>query len=159
MSTSGSIHCKGCVNRSKVKADLGGERQINVAATGVGFWMQQTFDLGKNWSAEVSGWGNAGGLQGNFVNKSQGVMDIGVAKKLWDGDGTLKLSFSDVFKTSRWASYTELGKLRMDMSGTWEGQRASINFSYRFGIKNVKLARERKSGLEDEKSRVKSGKG
>jgi iron complex outermembrane recepter protein len=147
------------VNHSKVQADLGGDRQINVAATGVGFWMQHTFDLGKNWSAEVSGWGNAGGLQGNFVNRRQGVMDIGVAKKLWDGDGTLKLGFSDVFKTSRWASYTELGKLRMDMSGTWEGQRVSVNFSYRFGNKNVQGARERKSGLEDEKSRVKSGKG
>jgi iron complex outermembrane recepter protein len=147
------------VNHSIVKADLGGDRQINVAATGVGFWMQHTFDLGKSWSAEVSGWGNAGGLQGNFVNKSQGVMDIGVAKKLWDGDGTLKLSFSDVFKTARWASYTDLGKLHMDMSGTWEGQRLSLNFSYRFGNKNVKGARDRKSGLEDEKNRVKSGKG
>jgi iron complex outermembrane recepter protein len=147
------------VNHSVVKANLGGERQINVAATGVGFWMQHTFDLGKSWSAEVSGWGNAGGLQGNFVNRSQGVMDIGVAKKLWDGNGTLKLSFSDVFKTSRWAAYTDLGKLHMDMSGTWEGQRASVNFSYRFGNKNVKGARERKSGLEDEKNRVKSGKG
>jgi iron complex outermembrane recepter protein len=147
------------VNHSKVKADLGGDRQINVAATGVGFWMQHTFDLGKSWSAEVSGWGNAGGLQGNFVNKSQAVMDIGVAKKLWDGDGTLKLSIGDVFKTSRWAAYTDLGKLHMDMSGTWEGQRASVNFSYRFGNKNVKGARDRKSGLEDEKNRVKSGKG
>jgi iron complex outermembrane recepter protein len=147
------------VNRSVVKANLGGDRQINVAATGVGFWMQHTFDLGKSWSAEVSGWGNAGGLQGNFVNKSQAVMDIGVAKKLWDGDGTVKIAFSDVFKTARWASYTELGKLRMDMSGTWEGQQLRINFSYRFGNKNVKEARDRKSGLEDEKNRVKSGKG
>jgi iron complex outermembrane recepter protein len=147
------------VNHSVVKADLGGERQINVAATGAGFWMQHTFSLGKGWSAEASGWGNMGGLQGNFVNKSQAVMDIGVAKKLWDGDGTLKISFSDVFKTSRWSSYTDLGKLHMDMSGTWEGQRLGVNFTYRFGNKNVQGARQRKSGLEDEKNRVKSGKG
>ncbi len=147
------------VNHSKIDADLGDGRKVNVAATGYGFWMQHTFDLGKGWSTEVSGWGSAGGLQGNFVNGKQGVMDIGVAKKLWDGDGTLKLSFSDIFKTSRWEAYTDLGRLHMDMSGTWEGQRLGVSFSYRFGNKNVKGARDRKSGLEDEKSRVKSGKG
>ena len=147
------------VNHAKVKANLGGDRQIDVAATGAGFWMQHIFTLPKDWSAEISGWGNVGGLEGNFVNRKQGVMDIGFSKKVFKGDGKIKISLSDVFKTAQWSAYTDLGKLHMDMSGTWEGQRLGVNFNYRFGNKNVKGARDRKSGLEDEKNRAKSGKG
>ncbi len=147
------------LNHAIIDANLGGDKVLKLNATGGGMWMQHTFSLGKGWSAEVSGWGNFGGLEGNIVNGKQGVMDLGVAKKLWDGDGTLKFTFGDVFKTAKWSGYTDLGKLHMDMSGTWEGQRLGVNFSYRFGNKNVQGARQRKSGLEDEKNRVKSGKG
>lgn len=147
------------VNHAKVEANFGGDRVVQLNATGAGLWMQHTFSLGKGWSTEVSGWGNVGGLDGNIVAGKQGVMDIGVAKKLWDGDGTLKITFSDVFKTAQWNGVTDLGKLHMDMSGTWEGQRLGAHFSYRFGNKNVQGARQRKTGLEDEKNRAKSGKG
>jgi iron complex outermembrane recepter protein len=147
------------VNHAQVDANFGGDKVVQLNATGGGIWMQHIFSLGKGWSTEVSGWGNVGGLDGNIVAGKQGVMDIGIAKKLWDGDGTLKITFSDVFKTAKWNGKTELGKLNMDMSGTWEGQRLGINFSYRFGNKNVQGARQRKTGLEDEKNRAKSGKG
>lgn len=146
-------------NNNKVKANLGEGKDVNLSANGGGFYMQHSFSLPKQWTIEADGWYNFGGLWGNLVAGKQGMMTVGVSKKFWDGDGQIKLSFSDVFKTAGWTGYTELGNLRMDMRGTWEGQQLKANFTYRFGNKNVQGARQRKTGLDDEKNRVKSGKG
>ena len=146
-------------NKTELKANLGEGKDVDLKANGGGFYMQHTFTLPKSWTIEADGWYNFGGLWGNLLSGRQGVMSVGVAKKFWDGDGQIKLSFSDVFKTSRWNGVTELGNLRMDLRGTWEGQQLKANFTYRFGNKNVQGARQRKTGLEDEKNRVKSGKG
>ena len=146
-------------NRTLLTANLGEGKDVDLKADGANMYLQNTFTLGKDWSAELSGWANFGGIWGNFISGTQGMMDFGITKKIWDGDGTIRFSFSDVLKTAGWNAYTQLGNLRMDGNGTWEGQQAKINFTYRFGNKNVQGARERKTGLDDEKNRVKSGKG
>ncbi len=146
-------------NKTELKANLGEGKDVDLKASGGGLYMQQSFTLPKSWTIEADGFYNFGGLWGNLLSGRQGVMNVGVSKKFWDGDGQIKLSFSDVFKTARWNGVTELGNLRMDLRGTWEGQQLKANFTYRFGNKNVQGARQRKTGLEDEKNRVKSGKG
>ena len=117
-----------------------------------------TFTLGKGWSAEVSGWANTGGIWGTFNAKPQGVVYLAVQKKFWDGDGSLKFGFDDPFGGSHWSATSEVGRLYINGYGNWEGQRAKVHFTYRFGNKQVQSARQRKTGLEDEKSRVKGSK-
>jgi iron complex outermembrane recepter protein len=146
-------------NHTLLKANLGEGKDVDIKADGGGFYMQHTFSLPKSFTIEVDGFMNFGGLWGNFVSQTQGVANIGVVKKIWDGDGQIKVSYNDIFKTSQWKAYTELGSLYMDARGTWEGQKISVNFTYRFGNKNVQGARQRKTGLDDEQKRVKSGKG
>ncbi len=141
-------------NYSILRANYGDGRMVDIKTGGGGLWMQQVFTLSKTLTAEISGNYNAGGTWGAYINKPQGSMDIGVSKKLWDGNGTLRLSFTDIFHTSQWAAYTTLGSLYIDASGTYEGQQVKANFTYRFGNKNVKNARERATGLEDENKRV-----
>ncbi len=143
-------------NYSSNKADFGDGKIVNLNIPGGGLYNEHSFTLGKDWTAQVSGWMNFGGLWGNFVNRTQGVMDLGLTKKIWDGDGTIKFTFNDVFKTSRWSAYNQLGTLSMDGNGTWEGRRVGVSFNYRFGNKNIKSARSRETGLESEKNRVKS---
>ncbi|MBK8193568.1 MAG: hypothetical protein IPK76_10305 [Lewinellaceae bacterium] len=41
--------------------------------------------------------------------------------------------------------------------GNWESQTVKLNLNYRFGNKNIKGARQRKTGTEDVNSRIKSG--
>lgn len=145
-------------NYSVVKADYGDGRTLDLRVSGGGFWTQQTFTITKTLSAEASGWFNWGGLWGAYVNRPQGVMDIGVTKRIWNGNGTLRLSFTDVWHTARWSSYTEIGDLYIDAQGTWEGQQLKINMTYRFGNKNLQSAR-RRSTAADEESRRASGDG
>ena len=141
-------------NYAIIKADYGDERIIDLKVGGGGFWMQHTFTLTKTISAEASGWFNWGGLWGAYVNRPQGVMDIGLTKRLWDGNGTLRLSFTDVWRTARWSSYTEIGNLYIDARGTWEGQQLRVNMTYRFGNNNIQNARRRATAADEESRRA-----
>ena len=143
---------------SKYRADFGEGKVIDLAAGTGNIYMQHTFTLGKGWSAEVSGWANTGGVWGTFRSKPQGVVYLAVQKKFWDGDGSLKFGFDDPFGGSHWSATSEVGRLYINGYGNWEGQRAKVHFTYRFGNKQVQSARQRKTGLEDEKSRVKGSK-
>lgn len=141
-------------NYSIIEADYGNGKTLNTKVGGGGFWVQNVFTLSKTLTAEVGGWGSFGGMWGAYINRPQGVMDIGLTKKLWNGDGTVRLSFTDVWHTAQWSAYTRLGGLFIDASGTWEGQQIKANFTYRFGNKNVQNARRRATGAEDESKRA-----
>ena len=141
-------------NHSINKADYGDGRTIDLRIGGGGFWTQQTFTLTPTLSAEVSGWYNWGGLWGAYVNRPQGVMDVGFTKRLWEGSGTLRVSFTDVWHTAQWSSFTEIGNLYIDASGTWEGQQLKINMTYRFGGKNIQNARRRTTAADEESKRA-----
>lgn len=86
-------------------------------------------------------------------------MDFGVQKKILDGKGELRLRVGDILRTAGWGGTTVFSPgLVMNARGNWESKTVTLNFSYRFGSAEVKGARERKTGLEDESKRVK-GKG
>lgn len=146
-------------NYSINKADYGEGRVLDLRVSGGGFWSQQTFTLSKTLTAEITGWYNWGGLWGAYINRPQGVMDIGMSKRLWDGKGSFRLSFTDIFHTARWSSYTELGALYIDAQGRWEGQQLKANFTYRFGSNNVQSARRRATGADEESKRAGDGGG
>ncbi|MEO6038911.1 MAG: outer membrane beta-barrel protein, partial [Saprospiraceae bacterium] len=87
----------------------------------------------------------------------QGVIDLGLTKRLWDGKGTLRLSFTDILHTAGWSSYTEIGDLYVDARGTWEGQQFKINMTYRFGNNKLQGARRRGTAADEESNRAGSG--
>jgi iron complex outermembrane receptor protein len=146
-------------NYSVNEADYGEGRVVNLRVGGGGFWTQHTFTLTKTLNFEASGWFNVGGLWGAFVNRPQGVMDVGLTQKIWNGAGTVRVSFTDVFHTARWSSYTDLGDLYVDARGTWEGQQFKVNLAYRFGNNNVQGNRRRTTGAEEESRRAGDGGG
>ena len=106
----------------------------------------------------MSGWFNSPAFWGTFHTRPQGMMDLGIQKKVLDGKGDLRLRFGDILGTGGFAGENLFTPgLKMNVSGTWESQTVSLNFSYRFGSAEVKGSRQRKTGLEDESKRVKSG--
>lgn len=146
-------------NYSIIKADYGDGRTLDLGVNGGGLSSQQSFTLSKTLTAEVSGWFNWGGLWGAYVNRPQGVMEVGATKKLMQGKGTFRLSFTDIFRTAHWRSSTELGALAIYAEGRWEGQQLKANFTYRFGNNNVQNARRRNTGADEESRRATDGGG
>lgn len=121
-----------------------------------GAYMQHTFTLGHDYAAELSGWFSGPSVWGaTWKTKSQGGIDIGLQKQLFEKKATLKLTLTDIFRTTPWTATSDFGGLYISGGGRWESQTARISFTYRFGSNQVKSARERQTGLENESKRIK----
>ncbi len=139
------------------KADYGDGKLVDLNIVAFSMYSQQTFRLPQDISLEISGWYSSPSIWGGtFETRSIWNMDAGIQKKIWDGRGNLKLSVSDIFKSSGWEAVSTFGALYMEASGNWDSRRVKLNFSYMFGNTQVKNARKRKTGLEDEQKRIKT---
>jgi iron complex outermembrane recepter protein len=141
---------------SHYKADFGGgSRIINLDVFAFNIYMQHSAKLGKGFTAELSGWYNSPSLwQGTFKSKEMWSIDVGIQKQFMGGKINAKLSGSDIFFTQKWRGESNFAGQLLIASGQFESRQAKINVTYRFGNTQVKAARQRKSGLEDENKRV-----
>ena len=132
----------------------GKEVKINIPSYGV--YMQQSFTLGKNYSAELSGSFNGPNVWGaTWRTKSQGGLDVGLQKLMLKKKATVKISATDIFRTNPWTAISDFGGAYIRGRGSWESRTVRINFNWRFGSNEIKKSRERKTGLESEKNRIK----
>ena len=145
---------------SKYKADFGAGRKLNLDVWAVNIYVQNSFRFGQGWSAEVSGFYSSPSIwQGTMKTSSIWSADAGVQKQILKGNGTLKASVSDVFKTLSWNAHSNFAGQKVDAAGAFESRQLRLNFTYRFGNKNIKAARQYKTGLEDEINRTQSSGG
>ena len=134
-----------------------GGKTLNVTIPLYGAYLQQTFTLGKDYSAEISGWFNGPSIWGaTWRNRSQGGLDIGLQKLFLQKRATVKISATDILHTaSPWRAVSDFGGVYLKGTGTFESQTFRVNFSYRFGSNQIKSSRDRKTGLESESKRIK----
>ncbi len=146
-------------NYQHYEADFGKGKTIDLNVYSWNIYMQNTFDLGKGWSSELSGFYASPSIWGGtFRTNRMWSVDMGVQKKILNDNGTLKLSLSDAFHTQRWSGVTQFGGLYMEANGGWESQRVTLKFNYRFGNQQMQDIRAHKGGSDDETKRIKSGK-
>ena len=126
------------------------------AFTAFNLYGEQTFRLPLGFSVQLSGWYNSPAFWGTLRSDAQGAVDLGIQKKVLDGKGELRLRIGDILGTAGWGGENIFTPgLRMRARGTWESQTVTLNFSYRFGSAEIKGARQRKTGLDEESRRVK----
>lgn len=143
------------LNAYHTRFDSDNPKFIDVQANVLSFYGQNTFSLPKKWNLEISGWYSSPGIWGGtYVTRSQGSLDIALQKKILNEKISLRLAMSDLLFTSPWRGTTQFGGVRINGSGGWESRQFRVNLSYNFGNKQVKSARQRQTGLEDEKSRM-----
>lgn len=142
-------------NYQDLKGEYNGKTIRNGFGT-YGGYIQQSFTLGKDYSAEASCWFHGPSYwAGTSRASSQAGVDVGVQKLLLDKKMTLKLSATDLFHTAPWRMTTDFGGLYMKGRGTWESQTYRATLSWRFGNSQVKNSRQRQTGLESENNRIK----
>ena len=131
-------------------------KPVSLAYPTFGAYLQQTFNLGKDYSLEISGWFNGPAyFATTWRTKSQGEVNLGLQKQILNKKGTIKLSVTDIFRTTPWDATSDFGGLYIHGRGNWESQTVRLSFAYNFGNKNIKNARNRSTGLEQESKRVK----
>jgi outer membrane receptor protein involved in Fe transport len=133
-----------------------GENKVNENVPSYGAYLQQSFSLGKDYTAEISGWFNGPSVWGGtWKTNPQGGVDVGLQKQLFKKQATVKISATDIFHTSPWTATNDFGGLYIRGGGSWESQTFRVNFSWRFGSSQIKNSRDRKTGLESEARRIK----
>ncbi|MEO6723033.1 MAG: TonB-dependent receptor [Ferruginibacter sp.] len=133
-----------------------GTHAVNINIPSYGAYLQQSFTLGKDYTAELSGNFNGPSIWGaTWKTKPQGGVDVGLQKQLLRKQATVKLSVTDIFHTNPWTATSDFGGTYIKGSGAWESTTFRVNFSWRFGSSQIKNSRDRKTGLESESKRIK----
>ena len=136
-------------------ANFGDGKTIGLSANVLSFYAQQTISLPRTWKLEVSGYYTSPSIWGGtFQNRRYWGSTIGLQRKVLNERGSVVLTVSDPFNSQQWRGISQFGGLYMDASGGYESRQVRINFTYNFGSKQIKAARQRKTGLEDEKNRM-----
>ena len=129
---------------------------LDARATTYNANMTNQFTLPKKFSLELSGWYQSGFVEGQLIGKPMGAVSFGIQKKMLKDKATLKLNVNDVFWTQKFRGSFMFNDIDVQVVNRWESRTARVTFTYRFGNNKVASARQRQTGLENEKGRVKS---
>lgn len=132
---------------------------VNLSAGGFMGRTQHTFTLPKGISAELSFFYMSSQIadEGLFRMKPLYAFDCGISKQILNKKGSIKINVNDVFNVQHFRGSFENAGRYTAVSSKWESQQVRVSFNYRFGNTNIKAARNRKTGLDDEQNRVKGG--
>ena len=149
------VYFTGDAFHSIYKADFGVNKKIDLKLFAYSFYIQQTFTLTEGLTFELSGFYNSPTIwSGSFKATSLYSADAGLQKTLFKNKANIKVSYTDIFKTRKFSAISDFGGAYLDVSGRSESTQLRITFTYRFGNNQVKGARQRKTGLEEENNRI-----
>lgn len=139
------------------QADYGSEGSVDLQAFSYNLYQQSTFQIGRGYSAEISGWYSGPGVWGGvFEYNSNYSLNFGLQKKFFNNNLNVKLSAQDVTYQSGWDGVSEFNGLIGEGMGNWDSRFVSLSLNYKLGNNNVK-SRKRKTGIESESKRVGNG--
>lgn len=116
--------------------------------------LNNTFNFGKGWTAELNGFYQARNAWGQFIIKDLAQVSAGVQKVSNDKKSTFKFSLSDIFLTNHISVIVQYQNQDFHTKRTWDRRVATLSYTYRFGKNTVAKARQRSTGVEDEKKRA-----
>lgn len=117
--------------------------------------LNTNFTLGENgWSAELTGSYQSKMVWGLFYIKNLGQISVGIQKTAKNKNSTFKVSMSDIFRTNHIAVIVQYQNQDFFTDRRWDSRVITFSYTYRFGKKTVTKARQRVSGVEDEKRRA-----
>ncbi|MEJ5993719.1 TonB-dependent receptor [Pedobacter sp. Du54] len=135
--------------------NLGGQ-SLKTGKTSMQFKMQNSFTIVKGFTAELSGNYESPLDYGTLSIGSRYFMDMGISKSLLNNKASLKLAMSDVFNTIEQNITSAYPGLKYDLYQKNDTQMGRVSFTYRFGKNEIKPARRRSTGTEDEQGRIKN---
>ncbi len=113
-----------------------------------------TLTLGKGYTAELNLKYQSPVAYGFITQESFGFVSAGIQKQFWDRRANLKLSISDIFRTSTIHANTEVTGYKDFFYQQFDTRYATLSFSYRFGKAQAAPGRRRTGGVDDEKRRA-----
>jgi outer membrane receptor protein involved in Fe transport len=112
-----------------------------------------TLMFGHGWSGEVTGWLSTPGVY--IIQKSPwlGSVDIGIQKSIGSSLKT-KLTLQDVFHSNKYKGNIDAPSFKSDFSLAFDTRVVMLNLIYSFGNQQLRGARQRRTGSEEETQRT-----
>jgi hypothetical protein len=131
---------------------------INIDLSFTSFMINVTnnLNLGKGYSAELSGFYRYKGI--NNLTKVEPLYQIafGLQKQVMKGKGTVRLNVRDPFAWQKFEGVSKYGRIDGNFLARPDIRQVTATFTYRFG-KASQQKPPKKNGSEDEQSRVGQG--
>jgi hypothetical protein len=117
----------------------------------------ESIKLPKGYSFSVSGFYNSGGLFGISRAEGFGSLDAGVQKKFRSQKSTLRLNYTNILNTVKYRFSANIPEKNLYSSAQilFSHPGIHLTFTHNFGSEKVKAKRDRSTGTEEEKSRLK----
>ncbi|MFI5130911.1 MAG: TonB-dependent receptor domain-containing protein [Chitinophagales bacterium] len=119
--------------------------------------MNNTFTLGKGWSAEISGWYRSKTTEGLLVANHMWAVNSAITKQILKKKGTVKAGIRDIFWTQAFSGYAKYSDVDVNVSSKRDSRQFNLTFTYRFGKTNIAPARRKTGGATEEQNRVNTG--
>ncbi len=133
-----------------------GENLFHLKIPMYGAYLQQSFTLKKEFSAEISGWFNGPAFwAATWKTSPQWSMDLGLQKTFFNKNLTVKAAVTDIFYTAPWKATNNFGGMNINANGNWESRTFRLTVNWRFGSNQISASRERKTASESESKRIK----
>ena len=116
-----------------------------------------TFNFGKGWSAEISGWYRSKTTEGLLVANDMWAANSAISKQILKKKGTIKAGVRDIFWTQAFSGYAKYSDVDVMVASKRDSRQFNLSFSYRFGKTNIAPARRKNGGSTDEQNRVNTG--
>jgi hypothetical protein len=138
----------------KSKSDQG--EDLNTGQMAVTYNMDHSITIDKTFTAQLTAQYQSPMQYGIFKIGSQLVWNAGLKKSFMNKKMNLSLNMNDIFNTRKQNLSTTYQNMDLHFTEKGESQIGRLSLSYRFGKNEVKAARRRSTGLEDEANRMKN---
>ncbi len=143
------------LNAFRSEFEATSEDFISVDQNTLSFYGQNTFQLPADLKMEVSGWFSSPSIWGGtYQTKSLGSLDVAFQKKFLNERMTARVAFSDILYTIPWRGETQFGDLFITGNGGSDSRQVRFSLNYNFGRSEIKKARKRSTGIEEEQNRI-----
>lgn len=130
-------------------------KRLEVSFTSFMVNMTQSFTFKNGFTAEVSGFYRAKGVDQLTINDPMYVISFGAQKQIMKGKGTLRLNLRDPFWIQRYGGVTQYESVDTRIRNRWDNRQVTITFTYRFGkTTQQNQNRRRNSASQEEQNRV-----
>lgn len=110
-----------------------------------------TFTLPDDWKFEINAYYESPFVWGVYKIKPSYAIGLGVQKQLMNKKLNIKLNVSDITNREQFRGSARFGNIDMYINNRWQNRRVNLSLTWNFGNSNIKAARERDAGSEQQR--------